>query len=74
MKVFDFGNNYGTQLNQITQRDQNISLINPESRIIPDSQINLDSRINSSIQINSLIQTTFNIPLTRPTKIIQLTR
>ena len=31
MKVFEFKNNSGTRLNQMTQPDQDISRINPES-------------------------------------------
>ena len=42
-KVFEFENNYGTRLNQMTRPDQDISRINPDSQIIPDSRINLDS-------------------------------
>ena len=58
MKVFEFENDSGTRLNQMTQPDQDISRINPDSRINcdsrinPDSQINPESRINSPIQIN----------------------
>ena len=37
MKVFEFENNYGTRLNQMTRPDQDISQINPESRINPES-------------------------------------
>ena len=40
MNVFEFENNYGTQLNQniqMTRPDQDISQINPESQINPDS-------------------------------------
>ena len=75
MNVFDFENNSGTRLNiQITQPDQDISRINPESRVKPDSRsnpdsrINFDSRINYPIQINSPIRPTFNTPLTRQTE------
>ena len=55
MKVFEIQNYSGTQLNQMTRPDQDISRINPESRIDPDSRINLDSRNNSPIRINSPI-------------------
>ena len=58
INVFERKNNSGTRLNQniqMTRPDQNISRINPESRIITDSLINLDSQINSLIRINSLI-------------------
>ena len=68
MNFFEFENNSGNRLNQMTRPDQNISRINPESRI------NLDSRINYSIRINSPIRPTFNIPLTRSTENIQPTR
>ena len=34
---------------QMTQPDQNISGINPDSQTNPDCQINPDSQINSSI-------------------------
>ena len=40
MDVFEFKNNSGTRLNQniqMTQPDQDISQINPESQINPDS-------------------------------------
>ena len=67
VKVFEFENNSGTQLNQITRLDQDISRIHPEIQINPGSRISPESRINS------LIQPTFNIPLTRPTKNIPLT-
>ena len=43
MRVFEFGNNSGTRLNQMTQPDQDISRINTESQINPGSRINLDS-------------------------------
>ena len=68
-KVFEFENNLGTRLNEMTRLDQDISRINPESRINQDSRIIPVNRINSPIQINSPIRPTFNIPLTRPTKI-----
>ena len=68
MKVIEFENNSGTQLNQLTRPDQDISRINLESRINPDS------RNNSKIQINSLIRPTFNTPLTQPTDIEIITR
>ena len=68
IKVFEFENVSGTQLNQMTRPDQDISLINPESRINHESRINPDNRINSQIQINSPIRPTFNIQLTRPKK------
>ena len=62
---------------QMTRPDQDISGVNPGSRINPesqinpenqfnpDSQINFESRINCPIRINSLLWPTFNIPLTR---------
>ena len=56
---------------QMTQPDQDIIRVNPESRINPksrfnpDSRINIESRINSLIRINSLTRPTFNIPFTR---------
>ena len=38
MNVFEFENNSGTRLNiQMTRPDQDISQINPESRINPES-------------------------------------
>ena len=37
MKVFEIQNDSGTRLNQMTRPDQNISRINPVSRIDPDS-------------------------------------
>ena len=42
----------GTRLNEMTQPDQNISSINPVSRIDSDSQINPVSRIDPDSQIN----------------------
>ena len=86
MKFFEFENNSGTRLDQMTRPDQDISQINPESRInpnsrinpesrvIPNSRINLDSRINCPIRIKSPIRPTFNIPLTLPTDIEEITR
>ena len=50
---------------QMTRPDQDVSWVNPGSRINPDSQINLESQINCLIRINSPIRPTFNIPLTR---------
>ena len=49
MKVFEFKNNSGTRLNQMTRPDQDISQINHDSQINPDSPINPDSRINFPI-------------------------
>ena len=43
MKVFEFENVSGTRLNQMTRPDQNISLINPESRINSESRISPES-------------------------------
>ena len=68
MQVFEFENNSGTQLNQMTQPDQDISQINHESLF------NSDSRINPEILINSLIRPTFNIPMTQPTEKFPLTQ
>ena len=68
MYIFEFENDSGARLNQMTRPDQDISRINPDIRINPDS------RINSRARINSLILPTFNIPLTRPSDFELLTR
>ena len=49
MKVFEFDNNSGTRLNQMTEPDQDISRFNPDCQINPESRINPDSQINSQI-------------------------
>ena len=59
MKVFEFKNNSGTRLNQMTRPDQDISRINPESQINPESRINPKSQINPESRINSPIRPNF---------------
>ena len=56
MKVFEFENNSGTRLNQMTLPDQDISRINPHSQINPESRINSPIRINLDSRSNSLIR------------------
>ena len=85
--LFSSKNNSETRLNiQMTRLDQEISLINPESRINlegwvnpesrfnPEIRINLDSWINYPVWINSPTRPTFKTSLTQPTENTPLTR